>query len=649
MKTWVGLVRSVVGVSLALGLANGWAQSFRPWLDPTCGLPGVRILPKAGGGGDFRIYGSSNLGGEPTWEPLAEMTVGEKGAEWRDFNVHSHHRRFFRLEQIPVRPPLAAVDNFRLIDQNGRAHELHRAGEAAAYVLVFADNLSLARAWPEVKQLRDTFSSKGIRFWIINPHDDRTAIMAKAAELRIDLPVLHDRAQLVARAFRCSARLEAVAIRGDDFTPFYRGAIRDVSETIPVVEQNYLADALNELLGDQLVSLSFVRANAGPMSLRETGGLDYARDIAPIFQKRCVQCHRKGDIGSFEMSNHGVLQSRLADIRRDILTGDMPPWHMDPNSGKFANDFSLLPEEASKLVAWLDAGAPKGDGGDPLVEKPVAPAVDWPLGEPDYKFSLEEYTIPASGTVDYQYLAFRNPIPTNAWLRATVIRPSNRTVVHHALAFAGGFNELQALSGGLGGYFAAYVPGMDQTFYPAGTGKLLKAGAWFLFQMHYTTSGVEAKDRSEVGLYFSKEPPQRELKTMAAYNTKFQIPAYAQDHEVVAVTKPFAKAVFIYEMSPHMHYRGARMRFEALLPDGSVQVLANIPAYQFDWQTLYRLDEPVLVPAGTRVRVVGGFDNSQTNPRLLPDGLWGYNQPVIFGEQSWEEMLVGYLNFTEAQ
>jgi len=221
--------------------------------------------------------------------------------------------------------------------------------------------------------------------------------------------------------------------------------------------------------------------------------------------------------------------------------------------------------------------------------------------------------------------------------------------VHHVLAFAGGFSDLLALKGGLGGYFAAFVPGMEQVNYPEGTGKLLKKGSFLLFQMHYTTNGRETRDRTEVGLYFARQQPSRELKTIAAYDTKFVIPPNAMDHEVRAESAPFPKDSYIYEVGPHMHYRGSRMKFEVVLPGGAVEPLASVPAYQFDWQTVYRLSQPRLLPKGSKVRVTGGFDNSAYTPRLMPDGNFSFNQTVKFGQQSWEEMLIVYLNFAEAQ
>ncbi len=156
--------------------------------------------------------------------------------------------------------------------------------------------------------------------------------------------------------------------------------------------------------------------------------------------------------------------------------------------------------------------------------------------------------------------------------------------------------------------------------------------------MHYTPNGRATTDRTEIGLYFAEQPPQRELVTTAAFDTEFSIPPGARDHEVVAETV-VPQTALLYEMSPHMHYRGARMRFEALYPDGTAETLINIPGYEFAWQTLFRLAEPKRIPAGTRLRITGGFDNSADNP-WNPDPL----KTVLFGEQTSDEMLIGYLN-----
>jgi len=194
---------------------------------------------------------------------------------------------------------------------------------------------------------------------------------------------------------------------------------------------------------------------------------------------------------------------------------------------------------------------------------------------------------------------------------------------------------------GLGGFFAGYVPGMDQSLYPEGTGKLLKAGSFIIFQMHYTPVATAQTDETQSGLYLASAPPSKELKTGAAYDTSFVIPPGARD-AAVAAQMNFTKPVTLYEMSPHMHCRGKRMRFEAVLPDGTVETLLNVPNYDFAWQSMYRLAEPRRLPAGSAVRLTGGFDNSPWNP-------WnpGPGSEVRFGEQTDEEMFIGYLNYSE--
>ena len=179
---------------------------------------------------------------------------------------------------------------------------------------------------------------------------------------------------------------------------------------------------------------------------------------------------------------------------------------------------------------------------------------------------------------------------------------------------------------------------MDPVEFPAGTGKLLKKGSYLVFQMHYTTIGKAATDRTEIGLYFAKTRPASELLTVSAYDIGFQIAPGTKDHEVVAETTLSRDAV-LHEMSPHMHLRGRRMRFEVVNADGSTETLLNVPAYQFAWQSLYRLAEPKTLTAGTRIRVTGGFDNSSQNP-WNPDP----TQTVSFGEQTYNEMFIGYLN-----
>lgn len=623
--------------SLPAGLALA-AQSLTPVLDPVCGLPRLTV---SGSLTDtvYEVRATDDLGAPGVWDALMRIAPGATGHTWFDPEAPTRGRRFYRLETVANSPELL-LENFALTDQNGVRHELFREGDAQAVVLVFTDNAHLAEAWAAVKPLQMAFGPQGVRIWLVNPVDTRASLGTACQTVGVETPVLHDLAQLVARTYGAASALEVIAINRSELSVFYRGALADRCDLPggPVV-QEYLHDALAQFIGGRPVVVQAVRNRGPALPLPANEVPEYARDIAPLLQAKCVSCHRPGDIGSWAMTNHAAVAGQSLAIRRSLLGGHMPPWHADPAFGHFANDDSLLPAETSRLVAWLDAGAPRGGEPDPLVTQPPSPSPNWPLGTPDVVLKIETQSLPANGEIPYRYLLVKNPLRTNAWLRAATVRPGNREVVHHALVFtaqnAWDFIQVQ---GGLGGFFAGYVPGSAPVEFPSGTGKLLKTGSYLIFQMHYTPHGKATTDRTEIGLYLASQPPTRELVTTAAYDTEFSIPAGARDHQVVAEAV-VEKDSLLYEMSPHMHYRGARMRFEALYPDGTGETLLNIPGYEFAWQTLFRLSQPKRLPAGTRIRITGGFDNSDSNP-WNPDPL----RTVLFGEQTSDEMLIGYLN-----
>jgi hypothetical protein len=341
------------------------------------------------------------------------------------------------------------------------------------------------------------------------------------------------------------------------------------------------------------------------------------------------------------MTNHAVVQQFAPLMLSAVLAGQMPPWHTDPHVGKFANDTRLAPEQVDMLVDWINQGTPRGQGVDPLETNIPPSTVAWPLGTPNAVVTIAQQSIPATGLVDYRYLVTQNPFASNVWLRAAVVKPGNRSVVHHCLVFTGTLQDIINLQGGLAGFFAGYVPGMEQVPFPDGVGKRLRAGDFIIFQMHYTATGQPETDRTQLGLYLAPTPPAHELITGAAASTDIEIPPHTRGYARQAA-KLFERETILYEFSPHMHYRGADARFTILLPNGDREELLSVPAYFFDWQALYRLAEPKRVPAGSTLLVEGSFDNSLYN-RFNPDP----NQTVMFGEQTWDEMFIGYVNYVE--
>lgn len=613
------------------------APVLKPTVDPVCGAPRL-ALSAADANASFELQASDDLGAPGVWETLMRLSPGTHERVWFDPDVSKLGRRFYRIEtKPPALPP--SVDDFALNDQTGARHALFREGDARAVVLVFTDNAHLAETWSAVRPLEERFRANDVRFWLVNPRDTREAIVTASAAGGVTAPVLHDLAQLVTRTFGPQSVNDVVAINRDFLEPFYTGALETRCTEPGGTNEPHLAQAIEQFLAGQPVAVEHVKGSGASLGIEPLVTPSYARDIAPLLQQKCVSCHRPGDIGSYAMTNHAIIADKAASIRFNVLGGHMPPWHADPAHGRFANDYSLTPAEASRLIAWIDAGAPQTGTTDPLASEPPAPPVAWPMGQPDKIVSIPSQSLPAAGEIAYRYLLVQNPFPTNVWLRAAAVKPGNREVVHHCLVFvARNVADLLQVQGGLGGFFAGYVPGMDQVEFPAGTGKMLPKGAYLVFQMHYTPSGKPATDQTQLGFYVAPAPPARELTTTAAYTTTFTIPPGARDHEVVAETT-LARNSLLYELSPHMHFRGARMRFEAIYPGGQKETLLNVPGYEFAWQTLYRLVEPKQLPAGTVLRITGGFDNSQWNP-WNPDPA----SSIVFGEQTSDEMLIGYLN-----
>ncbi len=639
LALWIWSLAWIAGASAPLGAA----ERFTSDLDPVCRVPRVQ-LQGADPDSLYELLASDDPVAGP-WEPVLRMTAGHDHT-WFDPQARAQQRRFYRSERMHPRPPALPIWNFRLIDHAGVAHELLRDGDQRVVVLAFTDNAGLASLWNELKPVRERFAGKPVAFWMVNPVDSRASLAAAVNSAGVPVPLLHDVAQSVMTTFGARRSGEVVAVTGEMMEEIYRGSISDRFENNGVtVKQDFLADAVASYLEFRPIRVPMTRGGGSELAVAAAGVPDYTTEVAPLLQRSCVTCHRPGDIGSFAMTNHATVAAQAVSMKANLLEGIMPPWHADAPKGMFANDFSLEPAEVSRLLRWVDAGSPRGTGSDPLAEEAPPSTEAWPMGTPDRIATVQTQMIPAKSSqaeIPYRYLIVLNPFPTDVWLRAAVVRPGNRRVVHHALIFTGtSFSDILQVQGGLGGFFAGYVPGMDQTEYPAGTGKLLKKGSFIIFQMHYTPVETAQTDATQIGLYVAATRPAKELKTGAAYTTTFTIPPGSGD-AAVSAEKTFDRPVTIYEMSPHMHYRGKRMRIEAELPDGSVDMLLNVPAYDFAWQAMYRFTEPRRYPAGTRIRVTGAFDISVWNP-FNPDP----SASVTFGEQTSDEMFIGYLNYSE--
>jgi hypothetical protein len=342
-------------------------------------------------------------------------------------------------------------------------------------------------------------------------------------------------------------------------------------------------------------------------------------------------------------------------IKTAALTRKMPPWPADPQFGKFAHDRHLSDAAINTLAAWADQGAPKGNPKD--APAPRTFVEGWGIGKPDVVFQMPTaYAVPKTGTVEYTYMVIPTGFTKDTWVTAAELRPTERSVVHHVIAFLrtpgskwlanvkpGEFYVPPPDTKGRGGeaseLLVGYAPGLPPAILPDGTAKLIPAGSDIVLQLHYTPNGKEGvMDRSKVGLILAKEPPVEREMTLSALNGKFVIPAGDPNKEVDSEFT-LHHDVRLIALMPHMHLRGKDFKYTLAFPDGKREEVLNVPHYDFHWQLFYYLQDPMPLPAGTSIECVAHFDNSANNP-YNPDP----TKEVDWGDQTWEEMMIGWFD-----
>lgn len=369
----------------------------------------------------------------------------------------------------------------------------------------------------------------------------------------------------------------------------------------------------------------------------------YAKDISRLMQKHCADCHHPGGIGPFSLLTYRQTKGWAEMIKEVVTDRRMPPWHADPEVGKFKNDRRLSDEEIQTIVNWVDNGRPMGNEAD--MPPPITFSQEWRIPTPDAVFEMpKEVTINPQGVVPYMEFEVPTNFTEDKWLQAIEVRPGNPKVVHHIIIFvrspemvAGEKEEFQRIGRG---FLVGFAPGTIPTIYQPGYAVKVPKGSTFIFQMHYTPTGKTEVDKSKLGIVFAKEPPQHEMITATTVNFDFQIPAHDPNYRVEAVSELPADAM-LYAMTPHMHYRGKSFEYIAHFPDGRSERLLCVPNYDFNWQTTYVLEQPVLLPKGTKMQTIAHFDNSANN-KYNPDP----SRPVRWGEQTWEEMMIGWMGLS---
>jgi peroxiredoxin len=551
---------------------------------------------------------------------------------------------------LPLSRKIAALS---LPDFRGRIWSLEDFQDQRLLVVAFlGTECPLATLYaPRLADLATEYGPRGVGFVAVNSNmqDSLAEIAAYARRHELAFPILKDLGNKVADQFS-AVRTPEVFLLDEERIVRYRGRIDDqygVGVIRKAPERRDLAEAIDELLAGQPVSVPETQARGCFIGRvrqpRADAAVTYANQVSRLLNQRCVECHRPGEIAPFSLTSHEEAVGWAETIAEVVADGRMPPWHADPAHGEFADDRRLSEAERAIIVQWVADGAPEGDPAD-LPEPPDFPAPGWALPrEPDAVFAIqsEPFRVPAEGAVAYQYFVVDSGLTEDKWISAAELLPGNRRVVHHILAFArqpGSRDDSD--EGGARGFLVAYVPGLRPAPYPTGMAKRIPAGSELVFQVHYTPIGSEQLDISHLGLVFAdSESVLEEVRTTSATDRNLHIPPGADDHVEEAFSPTSPLPVKLLSLMPHMHLRGKAFRYELVHPDGGTEILLDVPRYDFNWQTCYRLAEPLTLPPGTRMHCTARYDNSAGNLNN-PDP----SATVRWGSQTWEEMMIGYFD-----
>ncbi|MEK7469397.1 MAG: redoxin domain-containing protein [Planctomycetota bacterium] len=557
--------------------------------------------------------------------------------------------------------PGVSLDGFALKDQGGEERTLASLSDRKAVVLVFLSTQCPIsnRYLPELAGILKEYSEQGVSMLGVDSnYNEQQELAAYAKEREIAFPVLRDGDHALADRLGIET-VPTVVVLDQKRVVRYRGRVDD-DPMGGRPKRRELREALDAVLSGKDVAEPetlprgcALRRDAPP----KDGPVTWAKDVAPIVQQNCVACHRSGQIGPFKLTDYEHASAFAKEIRSAVSEKRMPPWK--PSDGlAFLNDRRLTPDQIDTILKWADCGAPMGDAS---LEPPMPVFKDeWILGPPDLVLEMEAvFDLSGTGPADeYRHFVCRTDLPEDTWVTATEIRPGNPRIVHHVLAYidtSGTARKLDAAAEGLGypgegtwpgfiptGEMGGWAPGDMPYSLPEGVGRKLKKGADVVLQIHYNRCGTPQKDKTRLGLYFSKTPIKQQIRWAEMVNASFEIPAGAERHEVKAGWS-FTKDCTVFVVSPHQHLLGKSAKMVARFPDGKEQTVIEIADWDFKWQDAYMPRTPLKLPAGSKILYTAVYDNSDKNPR-------NPNRPpknVYWGEKTSDEMCLGYVGYVE--
>lgn len=546
----------------------------------------------------------------------------------------------------------------------GLAPVWHDVGPHVATVRLYlsTDCPVAAKYTPRIQTLVREFSPKGVRFEALFPNALETAdgVARYAKERGYHFDVSLDVGAKRAKADGIS-RIPTVVVLDKKGRMVYRGPIDD-NKTDENVTKPYVHDVLTTLVGDKEIAFRDIPVELGCFLMpgdeaARPAPVTYAESVAPILYKHCTPCHRSGEVAPFSLTSYDEAKKWAPMIAWAAETRRMPPWKAVSGYNSFHDENRLSDDQIRALKAWAAAGAPRGD----LKLEPAPPKFSegWLLGKPDLILkAAKPFKLDAEGRDVYRNFVFKTDFKETKWVRAIDVRPGNRKVVHHVIAFLDEQGRSVALEqkqndgqpgyttfGGVGfapsGSLGGWAPGLQPRFSPDGTAFELKPGTNIVLQVHYHKSGKPEEDQTELAVYFAQEPPRRALRLAWIANPLFRIPPGEKDH-LVTTRFPVPADFTAYAAMPHMHLLGKEMKAWVEKPDGSTVPLVWVKDWEFNWQFIYSFKEPLKIPRGSTIRVEARYDNSADNPNNPNNP----PKPVTWGEQTTDEMMLLIVPFT---
>lgn len=549
--------------------------------------------------------------------------------------------------------------DFALLDQHGVFHQLSRYRESKAVVLfVQANGDTVSRKGiPLLAELQDRYRDQGIIFLMLDAEygATREEVLKELAELGVDIPVLLDTAQVVARTLDIKTTAEAFILDPKSYDILYRGPLDGqiaVVDADPNTPEPYLETALKAVLtarDDTPPEPPTVAGTPIAFVYEERIGdrqVSYQDEIVPILRRRCTTCHVEGGLAPWAMISHRMLQGWSPMIREVLITHRMPPGQIDTQVGEWDDIHEISDDEIALLVHWIDGGARRGGDADPLTQPEPEPP-DWALGEPDLIVAVPPEKVPATGMVDFKLSRVDLNLTEDKWISAIAYDVGELSVLHSLLVYSLDAATPDDPVAGIvdhnnADFISLYVPGRTEEVFDDDSGFLLRHDRQLSFKLRYVTSGRELVDATRIGLYFRDTPPEYAVRNVITLNEEFVIPAGEDNHVERAQTPAFDQDVFVESFSPQIHTRGKSMTISALLPGGEIKPLINVDNYNFNWQMNYRLKERLPIPAGSRLVATTVYDNSAANP-FNPDP----EADVKVGVTTWDEIFSHYVRVLE--